>query len=248
MIASQGEHLAVDVGTGLVDTLVAVEPHRSIFDPAWSSDGEWLAFTSSRLGNLNIWIAPVVGGESEPVTLGPGDQVTPVWSPDGEIIYFASRPSGNWDVWSTSVWGDPPLQVTADPSADFPASVTPNGEDLVFFSTRPASTVDTVAGFWSMPVDGGTPHRLFPVLFPRNGSGGPSADASRAVAANRSTGEIWVRDPVDSEPRLLVKDNARHPRFSPDGEQVSYLRLIEAGIHDIYIADVRRIVSGSVIP
>jgi Tol biopolymer transport system component len=68
------------------------------------------------------------------------------------------------------------------------------------------------------------------------------------VEALHSTGEIWVLDPIDGEPRLLVTDNARQPRFSPDAEQVAYLRLIEDQIHDIYIADVRRIVGGGMFP
>lgn len=59
-------------------------------DPQWSPDGEWLAFTSSRLGRNNVWLVRVCDGETQQLT----DVQTGVssfkWSPDGEWIAFTA--------------------------------------------------------------------------------------------------------------------------------------------------------------
>ena len=61
---------------------------KSCTNPRWSPDGQWIAFTSSRLGKNNIWLIRADGGEAEQLT----DVKTGVgsfrWSPDGKMIAF----------------------------------------------------------------------------------------------------------------------------------------------------------------
>jgi len=63
--------------------------------PAWSADGEWLLFASSRSGRMEIWRKPLAGGEPLQVTRNGG--FYPVSGPDGKWIYHAAartRPTG----------------------------------------------------------------------------------------------------------------------------------------------------------
>nr|BCX00424.1 MAG: peptidase S9 [Bacteroidota bacterium] len=61
---------------------------KSCFAPAFSPDGQWLAFLSTRSGKQQIWMLRVRGGEAEMLT----DMETGVtafrWSPDGKRIAF----------------------------------------------------------------------------------------------------------------------------------------------------------------
>src|SRR5688500_11260645 len=52
--------------------------------PAWSPDGRWLAYASSRSGTRNIWRVPAVGGNPEPVTRLDRAVAEFRWSPDGK--------------------------------------------------------------------------------------------------------------------------------------------------------------------
>jgi dipeptidyl aminopeptidase/acylaminoacyl peptidase len=59
--------------------------------PAWSPDGHWLAFVSTRSGSGQIWIIPVSGGEPRQVTWMYHGASHPRWSPDGKYILFSAR-------------------------------------------------------------------------------------------------------------------------------------------------------------
>jgi dipeptidyl aminopeptidase/acylaminoacyl peptidase len=61
---------------------------HSATGPAWSPDGRFLAFVSSRNGKSNVWRIPVSGGEAEVLTDEKGGVQAPRWSPDGKQIAF----------------------------------------------------------------------------------------------------------------------------------------------------------------
>ncbi|WP_101298064.1 S9 family peptidase [Halegenticoccus soli] len=59
--------------------------------PRFSSDGDRLAFVSTRGGGDDrpqLWVAPTDGGEARRVTNVPGGVENPVWGPDGTRIAF----------------------------------------------------------------------------------------------------------------------------------------------------------------
>ena len=63
-------------------------------EPAWSPDGQWIAFTSSRgtagPGRGSIWIMRADGSAKRQLTVHPGNgfDLAPSWSPDGQRIAF----------------------------------------------------------------------------------------------------------------------------------------------------------------
>jgi dipeptidyl aminopeptidase/acylaminoacyl peptidase len=58
--------------------------------PAWSPDGRWLAFASSRSGRRNLWRVPRDGGPAERLSDVAGELGEFRWSPDGRQIAFVA--------------------------------------------------------------------------------------------------------------------------------------------------------------
>ncbi|MBN1163659.1 MAG: PD40 domain-containing protein [Candidatus Krumholzibacteriota bacterium] len=60
--------------------------------PAWSPDGEHLAYDSNREGNDDIWIYSLKSKRRERITRDSGDENEPRWSFDGSAIIYAYCP------------------------------------------------------------------------------------------------------------------------------------------------------------
>ena len=61
---------------------------KSSQQPAWSPDGQWLAFVSDRDGKRQIYRIAIAGGEAERLTSGEEGVNSFAWSPDGTRIAF----------------------------------------------------------------------------------------------------------------------------------------------------------------
>lgn len=58
--------------------------------PKFSPDGQWIAFSSNREGNHDVFVIPVQGGKARQLTFHSADDIVVGWRPDGARILFAS--------------------------------------------------------------------------------------------------------------------------------------------------------------
>lgn len=56
--------------------------------PAWSPDGQEIAFMSRREGRPHLYVMRADGTGTRRLTSGPHDDQAPAWSPDGRLIAF----------------------------------------------------------------------------------------------------------------------------------------------------------------
>lgn len=84
----------LDTRTGAI-TRLAGEPTRSFFNPAWSPDGEWVAYVaeSPDSGSLDVYRIRVATGEVERLTDGSANEIQPDWLADGRLVF--TELSGN---------------------------------------------------------------------------------------------------------------------------------------------------------
>ena len=60
-------------------------------DPAFSPDGQWIAFSGQYEGNVDVYRMPAAGGQPERLTWHPAPDVVQGWTPDGSILFESSR-------------------------------------------------------------------------------------------------------------------------------------------------------------
>jgi tricorn protease len=69
---------------------LTVHKARDVY-PRFSPDGRWLAFSSDREGNLDVYVIPTAGGAVRRLTVHSADETVLDWTPDGKSILFASQ-------------------------------------------------------------------------------------------------------------------------------------------------------------
>ncbi|MEE8422722.1 MAG: protein kinase [Dehalococcoidia bacterium] len=86
--------------------------------PAWSPDGQRIAFQSDRSGNGEIYVMNADGTEPVRLTNNPAEDTEPSWSPDGRQIVFRSSRDGNDDLYTMFADGTGQVRLTSALEAD----------------------------------------------------------------------------------------------------------------------------------
>ncbi|HKP74843.1 MAG TPA: hypothetical protein VJT67_04835 [Longimicrobiaceae bacterium] len=76
----------VQASVGSAPTLLTGSPQADV-EPAWSPDGQALAFVSNRGGPVEIWIFRPSGSTVTQLTSGTGSRINPAWTADGRLVY-----------------------------------------------------------------------------------------------------------------------------------------------------------------
>lgn len=103
----------VTVADGATRRLPTGFPQSS--SPAWSPDGNAIAFVCSKGPDAenDICIVPASGGTARTLTGDWSlDPSSPTWSADGKTIYFSAETNGNVHLFAVAATGGPVRQVT----------------------------------------------------------------------------------------------------------------------------------------
>ncbi len=79
--------VANDNGSGV--QRLTVHRARDIY-PRFSPDGQWIAFSSNRHGNYDVFVMPAAGGQARQLTFHSAPDTVVGWSPDSKRVVFQS--------------------------------------------------------------------------------------------------------------------------------------------------------------
>ena len=105
-------------------------------EPAWSPDGNRMAFWSNRDGGKEIYVMNADGSNIKRLTSNLADDVNPSWSPDGSRILFESERDGNRELYVMDPEGGNQVRLTRDNAVDSTATWSPDGSLIAFASNR----------------------------------------------------------------------------------------------------------------
>jgi tricorn protease len=119
-------------GTGVVR--VTDHKAREIY-PRFSPDGKWIAFSSNREGNYDVYVIAATGGRAKQLTFHSADDNVVGWTPDGKnVIFTSSRNMGVFPnvatMFEVSIDGGMEKPIETDWGSS--GSYSPDGAKLAF--------------------------------------------------------------------------------------------------------------------
>jgi Tol biopolymer transport system component/DNA-binding winged helix-turn-helix (wHTH) protein len=131
---------------------------RTDHSPQFSPDGKKIAFTSSRSGPFEIWIANADGQNAWQLTDLRPYSGSAMWSPDGQWIAFDSIAEGVWRVYVMPSAGGKPRRITSGPGYQGGPSWSRDGK-WIYYGAVQDDRYFTYR-IWKVPFSGGSPVRV----------------------------------------------------------------------------------------
>jgi TolB protein len=200
---------------------VILESRFPIMSPAWSPDGQWLAYVSFENKRSGVYVQLVRTGERRLVSARAGVNGAPAWSPDGKRLALAlSGSDGSPAIYVLDLATQALTRITDDPSIDTEPEWTPDGRSLYFTSDRAGSP--QIYEISAQP--GAHPKRI---TFEGNYNARPriSPDGTELAMVTLDDGNyrIAVQDLHGGTVRVLSHGRLdESPSFAPNGATLIY--------------------------
>jgi Tol biopolymer transport system component/DNA-binding winged helix-turn-helix (wHTH) protein len=184
-------------------------------EPTWSPDGRFLAYSSDRAGNYDIWVQSVGEGKPIQVTNSPAHEWQPDWSPDGTQIVFRSESDGG-GLYVVPALGGHKRKIAG---FGYYPSWSPDGSRILFYSSVVRSIAEPPK-MYLVTLDGSHPQEVLGGFLAEFGSFRMSwhPDGRRVSVWGRHFREGWgfwtvpvaggtpVKSALDTEVADQIKD------------------------------------------
>lgn len=128
--------------------------------PAWSPNGDWVAYANDVNGMADIWVRSVRDQHLTQITADAVCDSQPAWSPDGSLLIFRSERDGG-GLFVVPPFGGPLRRLTHFGHRPL---WSPDGSRVLFFNELPLSTTEAPAPY-VVASSGGQPLQLMSNAF-----------------------------------------------------------------------------------
>jgi Tol biopolymer transport system component/predicted Ser/Thr protein kinase len=192
--------------------------------PAWSPDGEEIAYATATESNRDLWVVGAMGGAPRRLVTDLGFDYHPTWSPDGKWIAYASFEGPlTFSIRVVPSSGGEPRTVVTEASLLMRPVWSADGRTVLF-----SRTVGGTTNVWKAAVDpaGGAPGAPERVTLGEGNDlylSGPDASGRLAFATVKHRSDIWELDVASGALRQVTSETVAedYPDLSPDGKTLA---------------------------
>jgi TolB protein len=192
-----------------------------IMSPAWSPDGQSLAYVSFESKASAIYVQVLKTGERSRVSARAGINGAPAWSPDGGTLALTlSRKDGDVDIYTLKLSSQSLTRMTFDPGIDTEPTWSSDGSKLYFMSDR-------AGGPQIYEIDVDQPTRATRVTFDGSYNARPrlSPDGKQLAVVHLDSGNFRIAVIDLKSKGMQVLSPGRQdesPSFAPNGATLIY--------------------------
>lgn len=203
-------------GENAQSALASAEP---IISPAWSANGQQLAYVSFESRKPVVYVHDVPTGRRRLIANFRGSNSAPAWAPDGRTLAVTLTRDGGSQLYTISSDGGEPKRLTQSPGIDTEPLYAADGRMIYFVSDRGGAPQ-----IYRMPSGGGEPQRVtFTGTY--NISPALSPDGKWLAYISRISGafKLQVMDLASGNVQSVTDTTAdESPSFAPNGKLIVY--------------------------
>ena len=196
-----------------------VRSAEPLMSPAWSPDGNRLAYVSFEDKRSKVYVQNLTDGRRELLAEFTGINSAPAWSPDGTRLALTLSRDGNAEIYVMLLNSRALKRLTFDPAIDTEPSWSPDGRDIIFTSDRAGSPQ-----IYRMNASGGSAERLtFDGDYNARASFAADGKSITFVSRNQGGYRIAVMR-LDNKTQQVLTDTSldESPSFAPNGRMIIY--------------------------
>jgi TolB protein len=204
-----------------VNARVILESRQPVMSPAWSPDGQWLAYVSFENKRASIYVQQVSSGERRLVSGRVGINGAPAWSPDGHRLLVTLGGSGGIpNLYILDLATQQLTRLTDGPAIDTEGAWAADGKSVYFTSDRSGGPqiyrVGVEPGARPRRVTFGGSYNARPRL-------SPDGTQLALVTLDGANYRIAVQDLASGTVRILSHGRLdASPSFAPNGAMIIF--------------------------
>jgi len=220
-----------------MNTQPALRSHDSIISPAWSPNGQQIAYVSFEARKPVVYVHTLATGQRKLLANFKGSNSAPAWSPDGRQLAVVLTKDGLSQIYLISADGSGARRLMASAGIDTEPVWSPDGTSIYFTSDRSGDPQ-----IYRVNVSNGGVNRI---TFEGNYNVTPtlSPDGKKLAFITRSDGgfRVAVLD-LSSRQTTVLTDSAHDesPSFAPNSNMILYATVYGGkGVLSVISADGR---------
>ncbi len=203
-------------GENAQSALASPEP---IISPAWSANGQQLAYVSFESRKPVVYVHEVASGRRRLLANFKGSNSAPAWAPDGRTLAVTLSREGGSQLYTIDANGGEPRRLLQSNAIDTEPVFAPDGRSIYFVSDRGGAPQ-----VYRVPTGGGSPER---VTFSGSYNISPalSPDGRWLAYVSRVGGafKLHVMDIASGTATAITDTTAdESPSFAPNGRLIVY--------------------------